>query len=96
MIRLFILSLALSAFIERTLHELDRITKKNGYLAFEVGEVRGNIELEKYVIKASKTTNFTPILVMINAQNFTKTSAAWGIDNNKKGTNTNRIVVFKK
>ena len=29
---------------------------------------------------------------MINAQNFTKTSAAWGIDNNKKGTNTNRIV----
>ena len=85
-----------SAFIEQTLHELDRITKKNGHLAFEVGEVRGNIELEKYVIQASKTTNFTPILVMINAQNFTKTSAAWGIDNNKKGTNTNRIVVFKK
>jgi len=85
-----------SAFIEQTLHELDRITKKNGYLAFEVGEIRGNIELEKYVIQASKTTNFTPILVMINAQNFTKTSAAWGIDNNKKGTNTNRIVVFKK
>ena len=50
----------------------------------------------KHTAEQTKTTNFTPILVMINAQNFTKTSAAWGIDNNKKGTNTNRIVVFKK
>jgi len=27
---------------------------------------------------------------------FTKTSNIWGIDNNTCGTNTNRIVVFKK
>jgi hypothetical protein len=33
---------------------------------------------------------------MINAQEFTKTANAWGVDNQKKGTNTNRIVVFQR
>jgi hypothetical protein len=34
--------------------------------------------------------------VLINAQQFTKTAACWGVDNNAKGTNTNRIVLFRK
>jgi len=34
--------------------------------------------------------------VMINAQEFTKTANCWGIDNNKYGTNTNRIVVLRR
>jgi hypothetical protein len=33
---------------------------------------------------------------MINAQNFTKTANCWGVDNNKGGTNTNRIVVMRR
>jgi len=33
---------------------------------------------------------------MINDQEFTKTANCWGVDNNAKGTNTNRIVVFRK
>lgn len=33
---------------------------------------------------------------MINKQTFTKTANIWGISNNNKGTNTNRIVVFQK
>jgi hypothetical protein len=33
---------------------------------------------------------------MINDQEFTKTSNTWGVDNQSKGTNTNRIVVFNK
>ncbi len=37
-----------------------------------------------------------PELIMINDQEFTKTSNCWGVDNKKKGTNTNRIVVFQK
>ena len=37
-----------------------------------------------------------PILVLINDQKFTKTANCWGVDNNFKGTNTNRIVVFQK
>ena len=33
---------------------------------------------------------------MINQQDVTKTSNCWGVANQKKGTNTNRIVVFQK
>jgi hypothetical protein len=29
-------------------------------------------------------------------QEFTKTSNIWGINNNTRGTNTNRIVLFNK
>jgi hypothetical protein len=34
--------------------------------------------------------------IMINQQEFTKTANIWGVSNNKKGTNTNRIVMFCK
>jgi hypothetical protein len=34
--------------------------------------------------------------VLINAQRFTKTAACWGVHNNAKGTNTNRVVLFRK
>ena len=36
------------------------------------------------------------ILVLINDQKFTKTANCWGVDNMAKGTNTNRIVLFRK
>ena len=35
-------------------------------------------------------------LVLINSQRFTKTANCWGVDNGRKGTNTNRVVVFRK
>jgi len=31
-----------------------------------------------------------------NDQKFTKTANCWGVDNNFKGTNTNRIGLFRK
>jgi len=37
-----------------------------------------------------------PLLVLINEQEFTKTANCWGVDNNAKGTNSNRIVVMRK
>jgi hypothetical protein len=37
-----------------------------------------------------------PELILINDQKFTKTANCWGVDNNAKGTNTNRIVLFRK
>jgi hypothetical protein len=37
-----------------------------------------------------------PIAVLINDQEFTKTSNCWGVDNAAKGTNTNRIVILQK
>ena len=77
--------------------DLHRIVKLNGYVAFEVGEVRnGTIQLEDLVVPAGVTAGFDPLIIMINSQNFTKTANAWGVDNQKKGTNTNRIVVFQK
>jgi len=83
--------------IHKVSHELSRVLKKGGYLVIEVGEVRGGkIKLEEYVWKALENLPFKPICVLINQQNFTKTSNCWGVGNNHKGTNTNRIVVAQK
>ncbi len=77
--------------------ELYRITRPGGYVAFEVGEVRKRtIRLDEQVIPLGADAGFTCEAVLINQQVFTKTSNIWGIDNNACGTNTNRIVVFKK
>jgi len=77
--------------------ELFRITKPNGYVAFEVGEIRnGKIKLDEYVVKLGINNGFVCIGIMINEQTFTKTANIWGISNNNKGTNTNRIVIFQK
>jgi hypothetical protein len=84
-------------FIRKTLQELSRITMDSGYVAFEVGEVRnGKIKLEQSVIEAARGLPLTPICVMINQQDFTKTSNCWGVSNNSSGTNSNRIVLLKK
>ncbi|MDP2885524.1 MAG: DNA methyltransferase [Ignavibacteria bacterium] len=86
-----------NSVMQSVFHELYRITTKNGSVAFEVGEVRGGkIRLEEQVIPLGLKAGFDCVGVMINTQKFTKTANIWGISNNKKGTNTNRIVVFKK
>ena len=73
------------------------LLKKGGYVAFEVGEVRnGKIKLEDHVIPAAERAGLVPIMVLINDQEFTKTSNCWGVSNFSKGTNTNRIVLLKK
>lgn len=78
-------------------HELFRITKQLGFVAFEVGEVRsGKIKLEEYVVPLGLSAGFECLGIMINTQEFTKTANIWGVSNNKKGTNTNRIVLFQK
>ena len=78
-------------------HELYRITRYGGYVAFEVGEVRKRtIRLEEHVIPLGITAGFTCEGVLINQQIFTKTSNIWGVNNMASGTNTNRIVIFHK
>ena len=85
------------AFIRKTLRELARITRPGGYIAFEVGEVRnGSIQLEENVIDAASKLPLEVLCVMINQQQFTKTSNCWGVANNSAGTNSNRIVLFEK
>ncbi|MDP2157414.1 MAG: DNA methyltransferase [Nitrospirota bacterium] len=86
-----------SKIMGRVFHELYRITRNDGWVAFEVGEVRkGTIRLDEYVVPLGIDAGFYCEGIVINLQEFTKTSNLWGISNNTDGTNTNRIVLFHK
>ena len=77
--------------------EIRRILVPGGYVAFEVGEVRGGkLLLESLIVPAAIEARLKPVMIIINDQVFTKTSNCWGIKNLKKGTNTNRIVLLRK
>ena len=85
------------AVMGRVFAELFRITVPKGYVAFEVGEVRNRtIRLEEHVVPLGLAAGFACECVLINQQTFTKTSNIWGVGNMAAGTNTNRIVVFRK
>ncbi len=84
-------------FMYNVFKELYRVLKPQGIIAFEVGEVKnGKIKLEEQLIPLAKNIGFSIEGVMINQQNFTKTANIWGIKNNIKGTNSNRILVLSK
>lgn len=85
------------AFVADTLTEVRRTLRPGGHVAFEVGEVRGGaLRLEELVIPAGREAGLRAIVVLYNAQRFTKTANCWGVTNNSKGTNTNRIVLFRR
>jgi len=54
------------------------------------------VSLEDAVLEVGAAAGFAGLGILVNAQVFTKTSHIWGIDNQDKGTNTNRIVMFQK
>jgi hypothetical protein len=86
-----------SEVMQAVFHELYRITRPGGWVAFEVGEVRrGTIRLEEVAAPLGTAAGFVCEAVLINSQRFTKTANIWGISNNRLGTNTNRIAVFRK
>lgn len=86
-----------AAVMQEVFHELYRITRRRGWVAFEVGEVRrGEIELDVRVVPLGLRAGFVCHGILINQQRFTKTANIWGIRNNVRGTNTNRVVVFQK
>lgn len=86
-----------SEIMQDVFHELFRVTCAKGWVAFEVGEVRkGTIKLDEVVVPLGLNAGFDCKCIVVNLQEFTKTSNIWGVDNNALGTNTNRIVVFQK
>ncbi|WP_243303855.1 DNA methyltransferase [Geothrix oryzisoli] len=77
--------------------ELFRVTRPGGFVAFEVGEVRGGrLKLDEIALPLGLAAGFRAHGVLVNRQTFTKTAHIWGVDNNGKGTNSNRIVLFEK
>ena len=86
-----------SAVMLGVFREFHRITKEGGWVAFEVGELRnGKIKLDENVVPLGVQAGFRCEGIVINSQQFTKTSNIWGIKNNQRGTNSNRIVLFHK
>jgi DNA modification methylase len=83
--------------MEKVLEELFRVLTSGGKVAFEVGEIRKNtIKLDEEIVPIAAKVGFKIDYVMINSQDFTKTSNIWGVSNNDSGTNTNRIIVLSK
>ena len=77
--------------------ELHRITKRGGFVAFEVGEIRrGKLRLDEVVLPLGIRAGFKAHGILVNSQIFTKTAHIWGVGNNDKGTNSNRVVLFEK
>lgn len=81
----------------RAFLEFRRVLVPGGWMVFEVGEVRGGyVLLEEAALRCGVKAGFEPVFVLINEQFFTKTANVWGVENQKKGTNTNRIVLLRK
>ncbi len=86
-----------TSFVRDCFVEFGRVVRPGGHVVFEVGEVRnGTIWLERHVAEAVHGLPFALLGVIVNQQEFTKTSNVWGVDNNRKGTNSNRIVLLRR
>jgi hypothetical protein len=86
-----------SAMTRTVFEELARVLKPGGHVAYEVGEVRGGaLPLEQLVWRALDDLPFERLGVLVNAQSFTKTSHCWGVANNVKGVNSNRVIVVRR
>ncbi|PKL40345.1 MAG: DNA methylase [Candidatus Riflebacteria bacterium HGW-Riflebacteria-1] len=91
-------------FISNTLSELHRVMVPSGLLAMEVGEVRYQGELlnldeilvQLTCMKQYNQHQFRVKEIYVQSQQFTKLANCFRVENNKLGTNTNRIVLMEK
>ncbi len=84
-------------FMAESMQESSRLLKTGGVLALEIGEVRaGTIRLEEHITPLGKQAGLRADEILLNEQAFTKTAHTWGVTNNTRGTNSNRIVIFRK
>ena len=73
---------AWSKIMEDVFEELYRVTLPGGWVAFEVGEVNnGKIKLDEYVVPLGLKSGFMCAGIMVNSEDFTKTSNIWGVNN---------------
>ena len=85
------------------LQEMLRVLKPKSYAVVEVGEVESGgkvLYLDEAVAEQAKEVEvdgkrFVVEEVLVNQQNFTKLANCFRVDNNRKGTNTNRLVVLR-
>lgn len=84
-------------FVAGAFRQFARLLRPGGFIAFEVGEVKGGtVRLEEAVVPCGISAGLVPLCFVVNRQTFTKTANIWGVTNNAKGTNSNRIVLFHK
>lgn len=93
-------------FVDELLAEVCRVLRPGGHAAIEVGDVEWNgrrVHLDEVVLqRLSKLQHngsgcvLEPLHLYINNARFSKISHCFGVKNNERGTNTNRILVFKK
>jgi hypothetical protein len=90
-------------FMRDTIYEAGRTLKVGGRMVIEVGEVeykKSIHHLEEEMLRLLPIKTEGGMLVgeeiYLNSQKFTKLSNCWEVDNNSKGTNTNRCLVIKK
>lgn len=91
-------------FISATISELHRVLVKGGLVAMEVGEVRHQgviLNLDEILVNLTcqrqyNMHQFKVREVYVQSQQFTKLANCFKVENNKLGTNTNRIVLMEK
>ncbi len=86
-------------FISDTLAELARVLRPGGVCVIEVGDVmhRGErVHLDEVVVELARPVGLAIEQVFIQSQRFTKLAHCFNVENNVKGTNTNRCVVLKR
>ena len=91
-------------FIGRSMREMHRVLRSGCRAVIEVGEVTSGgetLHLEEQLIDIAADLHndgisLVPERIYIQQQRFTKLANCFNVENNLKGTNTNRMVVFRK
>ena len=92
-------------FMKPAIAEMSRVLRKGGVAVVEVGEVvhkNDTVYLDEVIVQiveelqAGRAAKLAVEQVMIHEQTFTKLANCFKVDNNKKGTNTQRLVVLRK
>ena len=90
------------SFMRDTLRESLRVLRPNCFAVYEVGEVEteiGTIHLDQVLAEEADRIRMDDKIfrveeVLINQQSFSKLSNCFQVENNRKGTNSNRLVVL--